>query len=140
MKPIYVMLFITIVGALVSIMNSVLKKKRAGSAKYQNILAEFNAAVSAMLEEGEKVEAVCGYRPCAAVTDKRLLISSKTGIVAIPFSHIRSLKGMDTRGNKTRDPRSIFVLEIKADKKYSIGNESEGFEDVVRALYKHTGA
>ena len=139
MNPLYFGLFCVVLGIVMSILGSVLKKKRAGSAKYQQLIADFQQSVNSMLEEGEVVEAMCGYKPCAAVTSKRLLVSSKTGIDAVAFSEIKSLKGLNASGNKTKDPSRMLVFEIKAAKKYTLGNHSEGFDQVVHSLVRHTG-
>jgi len=139
MNPLYLMLFFAIFAVVMSIVGNVLKKKRAGSEKYQKIIEDFQQAVTDMLEADETVEALCGYRPCAAVTSKRLLVSGKTGIDAVLFSEIKALRGLNASGNKTRDPDRMLVFEIKAGKKYALGNHSEGFDQVVRALFSHTG-
>lgn len=83
------------------------------------------------------VEGICGYHPCAAVTNKRLLVSTKHGINSVPFSEIKSLRGTNATGSKTYDPDRMLVFEIKAGKKYVLGNHSEGFEDVVSALFRY---
>jgi len=137
MGPVILILFLVI--ALIPLLGSVLKKKRAGSEKYQQILADFQQGVEGMLEADEQVEAVCGYKPCAAVTNKRLLVSTKAGIDSVPFSEIIKLKGMSAGGNTTKNPGSMLVFEIKAKQKYTLGNHSEGFNRVVELLYQHTG-
>ena len=121
----------------VSLLANVIKQKRTGSAKYQQILADFEQRVSAMLEPDEAVEGVCGYKPCAAVTNKRLLVDTKAGIDSVDFSKIRKVKGMDSAANKTMNPDRMLVLEIKAEKKYVLGNHSEGFGGFVNALMQH---
>ena len=137
MRPTHIFLFMAIVGLIMTVVSQVLKKKRAGSAKYQAILEKFNEEVSAALEEGETVEAVCGYRPCAAVTDRRLLLSDKSGLVSIPYDQIRSVKGSDASARKTSNIGSIFFLEIKAARKWVLADEEAGFGKVVRALDRH---
>ena len=132
-----IVLLIVIVAA--PVLGAVLKKMRAGSEKYQQIMEDFKQAVEAMLDENEQVEAICGYKPCAAVTTKRLLVSTRQGIDVIRFSEIKKLNGLNASGNKTRNPSSMLVFEIKADKKYVLGNHSEGFDEVVQQLYKYTG-
>ena len=58
MNPVVLIVFI-IVMALIPVLGSVLKKKRAGSEKYQQIMADFKQAVEAMLDADEQVEAIC---------------------------------------------------------------------------------
>ena len=139
MSPLMMTLFMGILAAVMAILIPVLKKARGGSEKYQQIMADFKEQVSAMLDDGEQVEAVCGYKPCAAVTSKRLLISTKNGIDVVPFDEIKKLHGMDGSGSKTANPDRMLVFEIKAAKKYVLGNHSEGFNEVVSRLKFYTG-
>ena len=122
---------------LVPLLANIFKKTREGSAKYQQILADFEQRVNAMLEADETVEGICGYKPCAAVTNKRLLVDTKAGIDSVAFQQIKKMKGMDSGANKTTDPDRMLVLEIKAEKKYTLGNHSEGFNGFVNALMNH---
>ena len=111
-------ILLIVIGVGVPLLGTVLKKTRAGSEKYQQILADFEQRVTAMLDTDETVEGMCGYKPCAAVTNKRLLVDTKAGIDVVPFEQIKKVKGMDSAGNKTTNPDRMLVLEIKAEKKY----------------------
>ena len=131
---------ILLFGALmcgVYVLSAVIKAKRAGSDKYQQLLTGFQQRAESMLQEGETLEGLCGYKPCAAVTNRRLLVDGKGGIESVEFQQIRKLKGMDAAANKTTDPNRMLVLEIKADKKYVLGNHSDGFADFVNALGRY---
>lgn len=139
MKSLYIVLFLALCVAAMPLIGNVLKKKRGGSEKYQRIMADFRQLVQNELTEGEVVEAVCGYNPCAAVTNKRLLIGGKAGLETVDFSGIKSLKGMNGAGNKTANPNLMLVFTIVAEKKYVLGNHSEGFDQLVTRLYAHTG-
>lgn len=132
-------ILLIIIVVVVPVLGSVLKKARAGSEKYQQIMADFQQKVQAMLDADEQVEAMCGYKPCAAVTNKRLLVSAKEGVDVVPFAQIKKLHGMNSSGNNTKYPAQMLVFQIKADKKYTLGNHSDGFEQVVERLYHHTG-
>lgn len=136
MSPLVMVALFAVFALVMSGVSHVLKNKRAGSEKYQTILADFQQGVNEMLETDEVVEAVCGYKPCAAVTNKRLLVSGKTGIDSVPFASIKAVKGLNASGYKTTNPSSMLVFEIKADKKYVLGNHSEGFEEVAQLLMK----
>lgn len=138
MNPVVLIVFI-IVMALIPVLGSVLKNKRAGSEKYQQIMADFKQAVEAMLDADEQVEAMCGYKPAAAVTSKRLLVSTKNGIDSIAFDEIKKLNGMNASGYNTKNAANMLAFQIKANKKYTLGNHSEGFEQVVALLYQRTG-
>jgi len=54
-----------------------------------------------MLVPGEQVLGMCGYFPCAAVTNRRLIVGDKKGLREVPFSAIRKTKGMILILNKT---------------------------------------
>ena len=139
MDPLYYGLFCVILCAVMAGVGGVLKKKRAGSEKYQKIMADFQQSVTGMLEPGETVEAMCGYVPSAAVTSKRLLLGTKKGMEVVQFSEIKALKGLTASGDKTKNPDRMIVFEIKANKKYVLGNHSDGFNQVVESLIRHTG-
>lgn len=139
MNPLYVGLFFAVFAVVMAAVSGVLKKKRAGSEKYQKIIEDFQQEVNGVLDADEAVEAICGYYPCAAVTNKRLLIGTKKGIEPVQFSEIKSLKGMNFSGNKTSDPDQMLAFQIKAAKKYTLGNHSEGFKQVVEYLMQRAG-
>lgn len=137
MNPLFMLLVMAILGSVTAIIANVVKEKRGKSQRYQKILEDFYTNANSMLEPGEEIEAYCGYFPCAAVTGKRLLIGGKKGIQSILFSDIKKIQGMNFSGSKTNDPRQMSVLEIKANKKFALGNHSAGFEEVVESLQKH---
>lgn len=138
MNPIVLLVFILAMG-LVSVLAMVLKNKRAGSEKYQQILVDFRQSAEALLDADEQIEALCGYKPCAAVTSKRLLVSTKNGIDSVAFSSIKKLNGMNASGYNTKNPDNMLVFQIKADQKYTLGNQSEEFDRLVNLLYQRTG-
>lgn len=131
-----ILLFMALFAGI-SAFASILKQKRAGSEKYQQILADFEQRVTAMLDADETVEGMCGYKPCAAVTNKRLLVDGKAGIESVDFQQIKKVNGMSASGNKTANPDQMLVLQIKAEKKYTLGNHSQGFNGFVNALMNH---
>lgn len=137
MNPVYLGLFFLVLAIVMPMIGEMLKKIRSGSEKYQQILKDFEEQVRSELTECETIEAICGYAPCAAVTNKRLLIGTKTGIETVRFSEISSLCGMDAKGSDTADPDQMMVFTIQAKKKYVLGNHSDGFAQVVLRLYDH---
>lgn len=137
MNPLYLGLFLALLGSVMAVVASVVKKKRGSDEKYQKIITDFHDQVNNMLEQDEKLEAYCGYIPCAAVTNRRLLIGDKNGIKTIPFSQIQKIRGTSFSGFRTKDPNNMLTFEIKADKKYVLGNHSAGFAQVVKSLYNH---
>lgn len=139
MNPLYIGLFMCIFGAVMAVISKSQKEKWSNSEKYQKIINDFYNEVTNLLEPGEEIEAYCGYVPCAAVTNKRLLISDKKGMKTISFAEIRKVQGTNFSGNKTNNPDQMFVFEIKADKKYVLGNHSDGFVQVVEAINRRIG-
>lgn len=139
MNPLFLGILVVLIPSLMTLVNSLLKEKRAGSEKYQNMQEEFLQRVNAMLDSDETVEAFCGYQPCAAITGRRLLVDTKAGIQAVAYDDIKALKGVTVSGDKTNDVERMWMIMIKADKKYTICNQSEGFAKVVESLKRHTG-
>ena len=139
MNPLYMGLILAFLASIMPLIGKALKGKRAGKEKYQKIMADFQQQVDGALMEGEHVDAMCGYVPCAAVTNKRLLMGTKNGIERVEFHEIRSLKGIDASGSKTSNPEQMMGFTIKANKKYVLGNHSEGFDQVVTLLFIRTG-
>ena len=140
MNPIYFGLAMAVLGAIISVLSKVLKNKRGGSEKYQNILNDFYSSVNRELAPGETVAAYCGYNPCAAVTNRRLFVGDKKGVRSVSLSQIKKIRGTNFSGNKTDKPDQMLALEIFADKKYVVGNHSEGFSQVVILLQQYLAA
>ena len=132
-------LVVAVLLCFMPLVTQIMKEKRGASGKYQQMLADFEQQVRGELYQGEVVEAVCGYIPCAAVTNRRLLIGTKKGIETVEFNDIYGFRGIDGHGNKTADPSRMLGFTIKARKKYTLGNHSAGFDEVVMRLYEHTG-
>lgn len=137
MNPLFYCFLLCLIGGIFALVANIQKEKRASSEKYQEVIASFYRQATQMLEPGECIEAYCGYNPCAAVTNRRLLVMKKNEIEAIPFSQIRKVKGMGFSGNTTKKPDQMQVFEVKADKKYVLANQSDGFVQVVEALNRH---
>ena len=140
MNPIFIGLFFVVFAVVMQRVSEGMKEKRSGNEKYQKLLEDFTAEVNGMLVPGERLVACCGYNPCAAVTNRRLLIGSKKGIRSVSFSQIRKVRGMNASGSTVKNPENMMVLEIKADKNYAIGNQSAGFSQVVHALNHYVTA
>ena len=139
MSPFAIIFFFAVFGVVMRILTELVNKKRGSSQKHQKILSDFRNSVTTVLMPGECVEGYCGYNPCCAVTNQRLIIGDKKGIHTIPYNQIRKTRGTDFSGNRTSAPNRMLALEIFADKKYVVGNHSEGFVQVVSALLRYTG-
>lgn len=87
MNPLYVGLYFAVFGAIMAVVASVVKKRRCSNEKYQKMITDFYNQVNNMLEQGEKLEAYCGYSSCAAVTNRRLLYSQSP--VYLAFHHTK---------------------------------------------------
>lgn len=65
MSPFVLILFFAVFPAVMAVVSLVLKKNRAGSGKYQQILENFQKNVSGMLQQGK------WWRAFAAITPVR---------------------------------------------------------------------
>lgn len=138
MNPLYVGILLVLIGSIRVLIMSLGKEKHRTKEERQKILSDFYDQVNSMLEEGEILEAHCGYDPCAAVTNRRLLIGDEYGIKTIPFSQIQKVKAMNYSGYKTKDPERTGMYEIKADETYVLTKQSEDFVHVVESLNFYT--
>ena len=54
--------------------------------------------------------------------------------MAIPFSKIKQLKGVDAAGKTTTSPAKMVCLTVKAEQEYTIRNQSKEFDDLAKQL------
>ena len=136
MNPLYVRTIIVCIGALFSIIAIVLRAIMNNSDRCQKRLEDFRQQVNDMLQEDEEVLAICGYNPCAAVTNKRLLITRRAGVDVVAFSQITKLKGTSYNGQRVDEPGQMQTFQIKAEKNYYLRYQDEGFPSVVNELFR----
>ena len=54
--------------------------------------------------------------------------------MAIPFSKIKQLKGVDAVGKTTASPTKMARLTVKAEQEYTLRNTSKEFADLAKQL------
>lgn len=135
------LLFVFFIGLLISFIVKACSGNtsglRPGAANSKQTLEEFEAQVAQMLEPDEVMEASVGYGPCAAVTNKRMFISTKKGILTFPYEKITGLSRSDS--DQPYNPRRFVTMCVVADKRYYLGNYVGDFEGVFAVLQKYTG-
>lgn len=136
MNPLILVLIMAAIGGAVGLGISIRNKNRDSDPDNQKKDAEKRSEFEAMMEEGETFLASCtaDRKRFCAVSSKRFLIETKDGLKSIPLGEIKKVTGKDYGANKTKDPKNMLLIEIKADKKYTVSNCSAEFEDVAREL------
>ena len=139
MNMLTVLVVAVVIGALVSIVWQLKAKKRDASSEYQNRDLEAQQRFEEMLQSGESLLAFCSNdtksRYYFAVTDRRLFLETKNGVVELIHNQIRRIDFLTPDGSKlNRDRNGAMYIKIKADKTYSVFRYSEKFDEVISAL------
>lgn len=96
---------------------------------------DFTRKLETLLQPKETVKVVCPNSEGRWVlTSRRLLIETKEGFMAIPFSKIKQLKGVDAVGKTTASPTKMARLTVKAEQEYTLRNTSKEFADLEKQL------
>lgn len=100
--------------------------------------AEKQAQFEKMLEPGERLIVVCPEsmfrKNYWGITDRRLLIETNSGFSDVRRDEIKKVACTDKFGNKCKNPNSVMMVTVTADKKYYIQDGAEAFQAVVREL------
>lgn len=139
MNMLTVLLVIGVIAALVTIVWQLRAQKRDASTEYQNRDMEAQQRFEGMLQAGESLLAFCSNdtksRYYFAVTDRRLFLDTKNGVVELTQNQIRGIDFLTFNGHKLkRDRDGAMYIKIKAGKTYSIFRYSEKFAEVISAL------
>ena len=129
----YFVVFLAIFAAVMAGVGVLVRKCRDNNPKNQQRLEEFKQDVTAMLQPEEKLEACAVGNPSVAVSSQRIFIGTKKGIVDFPYGHVSKAEGMDGAGRKTTDTDWMMVVTLKLvdGRKFTFGNQSAGFAQVV---------
>ena len=96
---------------------------------------DFTRKLETLLLPKETVKVVCPNPEGRWVlTSRRLLIETKEGFMAILFSKIKQLKGVDAAGKTTVSPAKMARLTVKAEQEYTLRNTSKEFTDLAKQL------
>lgn len=139
MNMLTVLVVICVIAALVSVVWQLRAQKRDASSEYQNRDLEAQQRFEGMLQAGESLLAFCSNdtksRYYFAVTDRRLFLETKKGVVELTQNQIRGIDFLTLNGHKLKNDRGgTMYIKIKAGKTYSVFRYSEKFEEVVSAL------
>ena len=139
MNMLTVLVVIGVIGALVSIVWQLRAQKRDASSEYQNRDLEAQQRFEGMLQAGESLLAFCSNdtksRYYFAVTDRRLFLETKNGVVDLAHNQIRGIDFLTPNGRKLKSDRSgAMYIKIKAGKTYSVFRYSEKFDEIISAL------
>ena len=95
----YLLIAAAAVILLLAVRSAVIKRRK-------RLERDFTRKLETLLQPRETVKVVCPNAEGRWVlTSRRLLIETKEGFMAIPFSKIKQLKGVDAAGKTTMSPR-----------------------------------
>ena len=113
---------------LLAVRSAVIKRRK-------RLERDFTRKLETLLQPRETVKVVCpNAEDRWVLTSRRLLIETKEGFMAIPFSKIKQLKGVDAIGKTTTSPAKMVRLTVKAEQEYTIRNQSKEFADLAKQL------
>ena len=113
---------------LLAIRSAVIKRRK-------RLERDFTRKLETLLQPRETVKVVCpNHESRWVLTSRRLLIETKEGFMAIPFSKIKQLKGVDAAGKATVSPAKMARLTVKTDQEYTLRNTSREFADLAKQL------
>ena len=96
---------------------------------------DFTRTLETELQPRETVKVVCPDRHGHWIlTSRRLLLETKEGFLAIPFSRIKSVQGQDAAGKATTSPGKMARLSVKTDQLHTLENRAPEFVPLVRQL------
>lgn len=98
------------------------KKRRA------RLERDFSRKLETVLQPRETLKAVLtGRNQRWVLTSRRLLLDTKEGFTAVPFTNIKKAQGYTREGEKTASAAKMDRLTITAEKEYTVYNTGEEF-------------
>ena len=124
----YLLVIAAGVVLLLAIRSAVIKRRN-------RLERDFTRKLETLLQPRETVKVVCSnHEGRWVLTSSRLLLETKEGFMAIPFSKIKQLKGVDAAGKATVSPAKMARLTVKTDQEYTLRNTSREFADLAKQL------
>lgn len=124
----YLLVIAAGVVLLLAIRSAVIKRRK-------RLERDFTRKLETLLQPRETVKVVCpNHEGRWVLTSRRLLLETKEGFMAIPFSRIKQLKGVDAAGKATVSPAKMARLTVKTDQEYTLRNTSKEFADLAKQL------
>jgi len=104
-----------------------------------NQLRDQTRTLETLLQPKETVKAICPNRSGRWIlTSKRLVIQERSGYTAFPFRKIQRVQGHTAEGKSTAAPAKMTTLTVKADREFTLYNQSEAFVDFAKLLKAKT--
>ena len=105
------------------------KKRRA------HLEREFSRKLETVLQPRENVKLVYTTKQGKWVlTSRRLLLDTKEGFIAIPFSTVKKVTGTTKEGKKTTSAQQMAALVLTTDREFTIENCGEDFAPLAKTI------
>ena len=105
------------------------KKRRA------HLERDFSRKLETVLQPRENVKLVYTTKQGKWVlTSRRLLLDTKEGFIAIPFSTVKKVTGTTKEGKKTTSAQQMATLVLTTDREFSIENCGEEFIPLAKTI------
>lgn len=119
-------------GLLMATVSAAIKRKRRKE-------RDFTRKLETVLQPRETVKVVCpNHGGRYILTSRRLLIETKEGFMAFPFSKIKRVQGVDRFGKTTAAVSRMASLTVRAEKDYTIFNTCGEFAELAKQLKTKT--
>lgn len=114
---------------------------RAVNVHRQRKLRDFTRKLETVLQPRETIKVTCPNRGGRwTLTSRRLLLDTKEGFTAVPFSKIKKLQGLDREGKSTRSAAKMTRMTITtAQQSYTLDNTCPEFTQLVNLLKRQVG-
>lgn len=113
-------------------------KKRDNNEEVQKSDIQKRKKFESMLESEEELVGVCPNdrknRYYCALTQKRLFIEAKTGLIIIPLKDVKKVICYNYGAEKTNLAKDTFYVAVKASRTYKIYSYSDSFHNLVEQL------
>lgn len=114
---------------LVKKIRSALKKRRA------RLERDFSRKLETVLQPRENVKAVLAGRSQRWVlTSRRLLLDTREGFTAIPFTAIKKAYGSTKEGKRTTSAAKMATLTVVAEREFTVENSGEAFTQLAKTV------
>ncbi len=119
-------------GLLLATASAVTKRKKRKE-------RDFTRKLETVLQPRETVKVVCpNHGGRYILTSRRLLIETKEGFMAFPFSKIKRVQGADRFGKATAAVSKMASLTVKVEDDYTIFNTCGEFAELAKQLKAKT--
>ena len=104
------------------------KIRSARKKRHARLERDFSRKLETVLQPRETLKAVLtGRNQRWVLTSRRLLLDTKEGFTAVPFTAIKKAQGYTREGEKTASAAKMDRLTITAEKEHTVYNTGEEF-------------